>query len=184
MASPAQPRAGVALDRLVAPIPLAALALLVVNDHVLKQSHPGWLSGKLSDVAVVALLPFLFVAACDLLAMAAPRVTPPGRRALIASAIAAAALFTAIELVPLIGDAYRWGLGVAQWVPAATASVLTSDSLPTIHPVPLTHDPSDLLAVPFAVVALIPIRPSRSAPLGKRSSAALENPPHHDHRDR
>ena len=155
-----RPRPGAALDRLVAPIPLAALALLVVNDHVLKPNYPGWLSGKLSDVAVLVLLPFLFVAAWDLLAMVTRGLRPPGRRALVAGAIAAAALFTAIELVPWVGDAYRWGLGGAQWLPAVLASILASEPPPTIRPVLLTHDPSDLLALPFAVVALIRLRPA------------------------
>lgn len=151
---PDPPRAGAALDRLVSPIPLAALVLLVVNDHVLKPNHPGWLSGKLSDVAVLALLPFLFAAALDLLAMASRSVPPPGRRALVASAIGAAALFTAIELVPLAGDAYRWGLGAAQWVPSVLGSLVTSGPLPEVRPVLLTQDPSDLLTLPFTLVAL------------------------------
>ena len=150
-----RPQAGAALDRLVAPIPVAALALLVVNDHVLKPNHPGWLSGKLSDVAVLVLLPFLFAAAWDLLAMAFRGLPSPGRRALVASAIAAAALFTGIELVPWAGDAYRWGLGAAQWLPGALGSILASEPLPTIRAVQLTHDPSDLLTLPFSVVALV-----------------------------
>jgi hypothetical protein len=153
-----RPQTGAALDRLVAPIPLAALALLVVNDHVLKPNHPGWLSGKLSDVAVLVLLPFLLVAAWDLFAIGIPRLGPPGRRALVASAIAAAALFTGIELVPWVGDAYRWGLGGAQWLATVLASSLSSDPLPVLRPVQLTHDPSDLLTLPFALVVLVRVR--------------------------
>lgn len=153
-ARPLRTDPGAALDRLAAPIPLAALALLVVNDHVLKPNHPGWLTGKLSDVAVMVLLPFLFVAAWDLLALASPRLAPPGRRAGMASVIAAAALFTAIEVVPVAGDAYRWGLGAAQWLPGVLASILASEPPPPIRPVLLTHDPSDLLTLPFAAVLL------------------------------
>jgi len=36
---------------LLHPAVLAAIALFVVNDHVFKPAHPGWLTGKLSDVA-------------------------------------------------------------------------------------------------------------------------------------
>lgn len=153
-------RAGAALDRLVAPVPLAALALLVVNDHVLKANYPGWLSGKLSDVAVLVLIPFLLVAAADLFAMAVSGLAPPGRRALVASVLGAAALFTAIELVPVVGDAYRWTLGAAQWVPRALASAIATEPLPIIRLVQLTHDPSDLLTLPFAAVILVRLRAS------------------------
>lgn len=44
---------------LTSPVFTGAVVALLVNDHVLKTSHPGWLTGKLSDVAglvVVALL--------------------------------------------------------------------------------------------------------------------------------
>jgi hypothetical protein len=40
-----------ARDLLLHPIALAAIAVLVANDHRWKASHPGWLTGKLSDVA-------------------------------------------------------------------------------------------------------------------------------------
>jgi hypothetical protein len=45
-----------------APLPLAAVALLAVNDHLLKRICPGWVTGKLSDVALCFFLP-LFVSA-------------------------------------------------------------------------------------------------------------------------
>ena len=35
------------------PVALAALAVLVLNDHVWKARYPGWVTGKLSDVAVM-----------------------------------------------------------------------------------------------------------------------------------
>ncbi|HET7501896.1 MAG TPA: hypothetical protein VFK02_12855 [Kofleriaceae bacterium] len=36
---------------LTRPIAIAAIALLVVNDHVLKAAYPGFVTGKLSDFA-------------------------------------------------------------------------------------------------------------------------------------
>ncbi|WP_157521691.1 hypothetical protein [Herbidospora cretacea] len=41
------------------PLTVAALVVLVVNDHVLKQAWPGLVTGKLSDVAGLVLLPAL-----------------------------------------------------------------------------------------------------------------------------
>ena len=39
------------------PVALAAIAVLVVNDHVLKSAYPGWLTGKLSDIAGLVFFP-------------------------------------------------------------------------------------------------------------------------------
>ena len=46
-----------ALRWLGAPPTLLALAVLVLNDHVLKQAAPGVVTGKLSDVAGLVLAP-------------------------------------------------------------------------------------------------------------------------------
>jgi len=53
-------------DVLVRPIALAALALLILNDHVLKSAFPGPLTGKLSDVAGLMLFPIVLVAGWEL----------------------------------------------------------------------------------------------------------------------
>jgi hypothetical protein len=41
------------------PVTVLALAVLIVNDHVLKAAHPGWVTGKLSDAAGLVLAPAL-----------------------------------------------------------------------------------------------------------------------------
>ncbi len=157
---------GEALDRLLRPTPVLALAILIVNDHLIKTNHPGWLSGKLSDVAVLALLPFLLLAFADLAALAIPRLPPPGRVALMASIVGSVTLFSAIEVVPVAGEAYRWGLGVAQWPVRAVAAFAAGAPIPGVLPVRLTFDPSDLLTLPSAAAILL-TRPRQSP----RSSA-------------
>jgi hypothetical protein len=75
-----------------APLPLAALALLVVNDVWLKPAFHNFVTGKLSDVAVCFLMPLF---ASELLGLAlgvAPRVR------LAIGAVVTAALFSALEL--------------------------------------------------------------------------------------
>ncbi len=59
------------LTWLIHPVTVAATALLILNDQVLKAAYPGWLTGKLSDVAglvmappLLAVLPVLLVAGC------------------------------------------------------------------------------------------------------------------------
>jgi hypothetical protein len=65
--SPSESRLPV--DEFVHPVPLAALALLIVNDHYLKTLElPVWLVGKLSDVAGVIFFPLLLTAVWDTLA--------------------------------------------------------------------------------------------------------------------
>jgi hypothetical protein len=149
------PGSGAGLDRLLQAVPLAALGLLVLNDHVLKAAHPGWLTGKLSDVAVMALLPFVILAMADLASLAWPRIPPAGRWAIIGSVAASVALFTLIEVTPLGADAYRWGLAAAQWPIRALVAALTSGSVPELVPVRLTSDFTDLLTLPAAGVILL-----------------------------
>jgi len=174
------PRRGDALDRLTHGVPIAALLLLIVNDHVLKPNHPGWLSGKLSDVAVLALLPYLFVALADLVAIGIPRLPGPGRRAAVIGVAFAVVLFTAIEVVPIAGDAYRWGLGLAQWPVRAVIALLASSSLPGVLPVQLTFDPSDLLTLPAAATILVVKAPNgeggSARPDPSQRSGATERP--------
>ncbi|TCB96187.1 hypothetical protein E0H26_16325 [Micromonospora zingiberis] len=55
------------LSWLIHPVTVAATALLILNDHVLKAAYPGWLTGKLSDVAGLVMAPpllALLLAAC------------------------------------------------------------------------------------------------------------------------
>ncbi len=47
------------LAALASPVVTGSVLVLVVNDHVLKQQFPGWVTGKLSDVAGVALVALL-----------------------------------------------------------------------------------------------------------------------------
>jgi hypothetical protein len=79
------------------PVFWGALALLVVNDDLLKGRGlvPGWLTGKLSDFA------FLIVAPIVLAALIPRRV--PGRRA--AAVAAVTALFVAADLSRAVSDA-------------------------------------------------------------------------------
>ena len=50
---------GVSVRALASPGFALALVVLVLNDHVLKTAYPGWITGKLSDVAGLVLAPLL-----------------------------------------------------------------------------------------------------------------------------
>jgi hypothetical protein len=129
------PRTGLGRE-LLHPLPIGAVALLVLNDQILKGSGvlPGWLTGKLSDVTGLFFFPILLFVALDLLS--ARRLARPPWRALAVAAAAAATIvgFSAVKLSPAANAwvGRLWG--------------------------PMVLDPSDLLALPFAILGGLWIR--------------------------
>lgn len=168
------PRPAPSLDSLLHPLPLSALALMIANDHFLKPNYPGWWSGKLSDIAVMALLPFLLLASWDVLRLHVPRLRAPDLRMALVTVIMSMTMFMIIEVLPLGADVYRWGLGGAQWPFRALSALIASEPLPGLVPVQLTSDLSDLLTLPAALAVLV-VRPwARAAalPSSVRAGAA------------
>lgn len=131
---------------LLHPVALAALVLLVANDHVLKARYPGWLTGKLSDVAGMIVFPLVLA----VLVRIVHRRADPER--VLAWSIAATMIgFALVKVWPVATHACAWAMGTLQ---------------NPLHPraVDLVCDPTDLLAVPFALIAWwLPSR-SRSWP--------------------
>jgi hypothetical protein len=114
-----------ALAWLLHPVTLVALAVLPLNDHVLKAAWPGPVTGKLSDVAGLALAPAAVTTAVVLLL---PRL--PVRAV---AAVVTAAVGTAFALVK--GTAAGAAAGSAAWSWASGPSTVL-------------RDPTDLLALP------------------------------------
>ncbi|MGC4093034.1 MAG: hypothetical protein QM756_35135 [Polyangiaceae bacterium] len=141
---------------LLHPLSLIALATWVLNDHVLKHTWPGVVSGKLSDLCGMLLFPLLLHALCE---VAHARVTLRGfdertsDRVLLGCVCISALGFSAVEL-SVTGDAlYRHGLGLLRWPFRATFALLRGEQVPLDHVVQATADPSDLVALPMALVA-------------------------------
>lgn len=126
---------------LLTPTWLAALAVLGVNDHLLKGAGllPGALTGKLSDLAGMVVAPALLAALLGL----------RSRRGLLLAHLAVAAVFAAIKLSPAAADAWSWVMGLVGM------------------PWQITVDPTDLLALPALALgwrALTPaMRPTPAA---------------------
>src|SRR5256885_6539386 len=99
-------RRGLPINELLAALPLVALALLGVNDWILKRAAaPEWLTGKLSDFAGIFVFPLVATALLDLGLLAAARLGAPVdfslRRWKLAAAIALElAGFTILKLWP------------------------------------------------------------------------------------
>ncbi|MBI5515898.1 MAG: hypothetical protein HY909_19105 [Deltaproteobacteria bacterium] len=147
----APPMAG---ESLLHPVALAALALLLLNDHVLKQRFPGWWTGKLSDLAGMALFPLLLMGLHEAAAGAWTALPPPGRRALVGYAIGTALAFAAIKCWAPAAHGYRYAMGAVRWPLGALSSMMEGRPLAGVARVSLVQDPSDLVALPFTLPAV------------------------------
>ncbi|MDF1565869.1 MAG: hypothetical protein P1V51_22735 [Deltaproteobacteria bacterium] len=116
------------------PAPLLAVAVLALNDHWLKGADllPGWLTGKLSDLAGLFFFPLFLSALVGLLTR-----RPPGTRRLAVCAGITALAFTALQLWPAFRSLYL---------------DLHRALLPSWH-FTVTADPTDLLALPMCALA-------------------------------
>lgn len=119
-----------ALAWLAHPVSLVAIAVMVVNDHVLKAHFGSWFTGKLSDVAGMVFFPALMAV---VLSLVAPRSVAWPRLVGVASAVT--------------------GLGFV-WVKTSDAGAAAASSLlsAVAGPSLVLKDPSDLLAL--AAIAL------------------------------
>jgi hypothetical protein len=147
----APPLAG---ESLLNPVAFVALGLLLLNDHVLKQRFPGWWTGKLSDVAGMALLPLFLMGLHEAAAGTWTALPPPGRRALVGYAIGTALTFAAIKCWAPAAHGYRYAMGVVRWPLIALFSWVEGRPAAGVASVSLVQDPSDLMALPFTLPAV------------------------------
>lgn len=124
---------------LLTPTWLAALAVLGVNDHLLKGAGvlPGVVTGKLSDIAGMIVAPALLAALLGL----------RSRRGLLFCHVAVGAVFAAINVSPAAADAWTWLMSLvgANWV--------------------ITVDPTDLLTLPALALGWRALVPAMQRPL-------------------
>ncbi len=135
------------------PLIIGAAALMALNDQVLKGWGPGWLTGKLSDLAGLAFAPALLVALVEL-ALCRCGLRVGDRRLLLLSIMATGGFFSAIQLDARAASIWTWGLGAAQWPLRALLAAAVGGPSPALRPVIHTADPTDLLALPALVLPL------------------------------
>jgi hypothetical protein len=129
---------------LLHPIAVGALALLLVNDHVLKAAAPGWVTGKLSDVAALALTPLVVAALWQALGKR--------HRAEARIAIAVGVWFASVKILPPANDAYAVLVGLLGWPLAAVGDVAFGRAIQPIALAPTVLDPGDLIALPAVAI--------------------------------
>jgi hypothetical protein len=140
-------------DGLLHPLALAAIALLLVNDHLLKSIAPGPLTGKLSDFAGLAFFPLFLIGAWEVLLKSCGRWDRPTKRALAVGITITAIGFLLVKTSAAGAATFGQLLGILQWVPAAGWSALTSGPPPRLGPAAVVADPSDLVALVALLLA-------------------------------
>ena len=127
---------------------LIAVALVVVNDQILKERYGNWLTGKLSDIAGVFVLPLVIVSALELARWSLGRHPWASSRPEVALAIATTAIgFASVKLVGPVGDTYANAIG---WIRAVVASSARREWQPT-GPIEVIRDWTDLLVLPVLI---------------------------------
>ena len=139
-------------DGLLHPVALGALAILVLNDQLLKAAWPGIVTGKLSDVAGLIVAPLVVVAAWEIAVWAAGSWTGPGRTALVVAIAVVAIGFTTSQVWSPAGDVYRLALGVLQWPFAVIGALVGGTATPPLRPVDAVADGEDLIALPALAI--------------------------------
>jgi len=126
---------------------LLALAILVVNDRVLKSWWGNAATGKLSDVAGLVFFPLLCAALADVVLRVAGR-GGVRRRGFVTAIAVTGVTFGLVKLFPAAAEAYSYGLGVAQWPIESARAAAASAPAPGISPVWVLADVTDLLTLP------------------------------------
>lgn len=140
-------------DLLLHPVAIVALALVILNDRLLKVSYPGGLSGKLSDVAGLVYFPLFLVSVLEGIRWLARR--RPWTLTVRSVVVACVVVGTAMVLIKTwgpAGDVYRVAVGMAYWPFYVPASVVAGDGWPPLERVELVQDRWDLVALAALVI--------------------------------
>ena|SRR5947208_3122278 len=147
---------------LLHPVPLAGVCLLLLNDHYLKRAAPGWATGKLSDVAGMLFFPLFLQALIEMGQVASRRSWKPSMRVLVGCTVATAVVFALTKCWAPATLLYEY---VVAWLQFPFRWAFRGiEHTGRVH---LVRDPSDLVALPFALVPLMIAR--REGPLVSRA---------------
>jgi hypothetical protein len=155
----ARGRGAIPGDLLLHPIALISLAVVIVNDRVVKVRSPGLVSGKLSDFAGLIYFP-LFVATVVEIVRRPFKVDKwwATVRLVGALAVVTGVVFALAKVWTPWADGYRTTFGAIWWPVDALTAVVRGDALPNVGRLHLAQDPTDLFALPALVVPVVVAR--------------------------
>lgn len=155
MAAPApRPSEPFPASALPHPLVLGAVVLLILNDHVFKTRWPSWWTGKLSDVAGLAMFPLVLQALWELARARAGRTFRPSLAVLVTCVLLTGLCFSATKVSVDAARLWQWALGGLQWPARVAWALVTSSRVPSVAPVAHTVDVTDLFTLPALLVAL------------------------------
>jgi hypothetical protein len=135
-------------DAMLHPVVITAVAVLIANDHVLKDRWPGIVTGKLSDVAGLVFFPLLLMSLVEVARALAGRPQHPSRRLLTTCILVTGSIFAVAELVPVGDHLLEVVFGWLRWPIGALGGAAG-------RPGVLTPDPVDLFALPALLIAWV-----------------------------
>ena len=141
-------------DALLHPVAIAAIAVLVLNDHFLKSAAPGLITGKLSDFAGLTFFPLFLLGAWEVAVSVVGRWGGPTRRSLILAVLATGSVFAVVKATALGSEALSVGLGWGQWLAAWPLATVAGLELTHPAPVLVVQDTTDLVALLALTIAL------------------------------
>jgi len=139
---------------------------MVINDLLLKPAWPGFVTGKLSDLAGMIYLPLLLMGLLELMRASVARPWPVGGRAMASCVVVTVVVFGLAKISPTAARAYGDLMGWVRW--------------PVVRPwrtVHVTHDLTDLITLPAAGLAYLDARRARPRVHGATPSADPPAPP-------
>ena len=142
------------------PVILIFWSLWVLNDHVFKEMFANDITGKLSDVASLAVFPLFPLACYELLCYRLNRKRRHQKQIFYISLLATGMVMVGINISPMWAYVYRWGLGLFQWPFLAINDLFVLGELRSLRPVKLTMDISDIYTLPALVVPWLVVRHS------------------------
>lgn len=137
---------------LLHPVTLCSIFLLVLNDHMLKELFPGFITGKLSDVAGMIFFPIVLAAFIQMLF---PKVRSFEGRIVWCSALATAIVFVGVKTVHWANELYAHVFGFTYSLVVNVETLLTDLSFGPIRKASLIMDPSDVWAVVFVFFPIL-----------------------------
>lgn len=130
-------------DFLLSAWTLLSVIVLLLNDHVLKWTLGNTVTGKLSDVAGVFLLPLLILGGTEALRKHFGVRWESGTAEILGTVAFVGIGFAAVKTVAPVGDAYEYMVGLLR-----KFATLSSDP---VAPIIVYRDATDLLVLPVLI---------------------------------